>query len=124
VATLLVEHPGRFRANPLLHADCLLGIGTGNVIWDNYETRFYYFPIQFRAGFDRPDPFELEQIALQDDPRDADVRAGRWERLLEQHQAAIDVLVVAGSDPRLDAINARWFRPVAEQGPLRILRHR
>jgi hypothetical protein len=124
VASLLVAHPGRFRANPLLHADCLLGIDTGNIIWSNYETRFYYFPVQFLAGLNRPDALELEQISLQDDPRDADARARRWERLLQEHHAAIDVLVVSGRDPRLDAVTARWFLPVAQQGPLRILRHR
>jgi hypothetical protein len=124
IATLLVRHPGRFRANPLLHADCLLGLDTGNVIWSNYETRHYYFPVQFRTGFDRPDAAELERLALQDDPRDADARAEGWGRLLRRHHEAIDVLVVWGGEPRLDAINARWFRPVSEDGPLRILRHR
>jgi hypothetical protein len=112
----------RTRANPLLHADCLLGVGTGNVIWGNYETRFYYFPIQFRADLDRPDAGTLEAIALRDDSRDASARAERWEQLLARYHGAIDVLVVWGRDPRIDAINARWFRPVSDEGMLRILR--
>jgi hypothetical protein len=124
VATLLVRLQGRSRANPLLHADCLLGVGTGNVIWSNYETRHYYFPVQFRGGFDRPDAGELEAIDLLDDPCDAPARAARWERLLARHHRAIDVLAVWGSEPRLDAINGRWFHPVARDGPLQILRHR
>ncbi len=126
VATLLVNAklPGRPRANPLLHADCLLGIGTGNIVWSNYETRYYYFPVQFRAGLDRPDSIVLEAIAVQDDPHDAAPRADNWERVLSRYHAAIDVLVVWGREPRLDAINANWFRPVAEDGLLRILRHR
>jgi hypothetical protein len=126
VATLLAQLRGRsqFRANPLLHADCLLGLDTGNVIWSNYETRYYYFPVQFRAGLDRPDALALEQIALEDDPASAAARAQHWGQLLQRHHAAIDVLVVWGSDPRLDALSARWFRPVAQRGPLRILRHR
>jgi hypothetical protein len=124
VATRLTALRGRFRANALLHADCLLGLGTDNVIWSNYETRFYYFPVQFHPGLDRPNALELEEIALQDDPRDADVRYRRWEQLLQRHHAAIDVLVVWATDPRLDAIDARWFEPVAEDGPLRVLRHR
>jgi hypothetical protein len=114
----------RTRANPLLHADCLLGIGTGNVIWGNYETRYYYFPIQFRPGLDRPDAGVLEAIALRDDPRDAATRAAQWEKLLARHHAAIDVLVVWGSDPRLDAIHARWFRRVADEDGLQIFRRR
>jgi hypothetical protein len=124
VAALLVRLRGRFRANPLLHADCLLGLGTGNVIWGNYETRYYYFPVQFQAALDRPDSFELEQIDLQDDPSDSAARAERWERLLARHHAAIDVLVVWERDPRLEAITARWFTPGAAEGPLRIWRHR
>jgi hypothetical protein len=107
----------------LLHADCLLGLGTGNIIWSNYETRHYYFPVQFHAGLDRPDAGELEAIALQDDPADASARADHWEQLLSNDHAAIDVLVVWGNEPRLDAISARWFHPVATDGPLRILRH-
>jgi hypothetical protein len=124
VASLLVRLRGRFRANPLLHADCLLGLGTGNVIWGNYETRYYYFPVQFEAALDRPDSFELEQIDLMDDPDDSAARADRWARLLAEHHAAIDVLVVWESDPRLDAITTRWFAPGADEGPLRIWRHR
>jgi hypothetical protein len=108
----------------LLHADCLLGVGTGNVIWGNYETRHYYFPIQFRPGLDRPDAGVLEAIALEDDPRDAATRAAQWEALLARYHAAIDVLVVWGSDPRLDAIHAHWFRRVADDGELQILRRR
>jgi len=126
IATLLAQPQlrERFRSNPLLHADCLLGLGTGNVIWSNYETRHYYFPVQFRDGFDRPDAGELERIDLRDDPRDAASRARSWEDLLERHHASIDVLVVWGSDPRLDAINARWFRADITDGPLHVLRHR
>jgi hypothetical protein len=114
----------RTRANPLLHADCLLGLGTDNVIWGNYETRHYYFPVRFRPGFDRPDAASLEAIALRDDPREAASRAADWAALLARHHAAIDVLVVWGSDDRLDAISAQWFRPVGADGMLRVLRHR
>jgi hypothetical protein len=124
VATLLLQLRDRFRANPLLHADCLLGIDTGNVIWSNYETRYYYFPVQFRAGLDRPDSVDLELLSIRDDPREADARARDWEQLLRRHHASIDVLAVWGSDPRLDAVSERWFRPDARDGPLRILRHR
>jgi hypothetical protein len=119
-----LQPPRHTRANPLLHADCLLGLGTGNVIWGNYETRHYYFPIRFRAGFDRPDAGALEAIALRDDPRDATARAEDWEQLLARHHDAIDALVVWGREPRLDAINARWFYPSAREGMLQVLRHR
>ena len=105
----------------MFHADNLLGLATGNVVWNNYETRFYYFPVHFRSGLSRPDPEEMEAVNIADNPGAADARASRWERLLREHLDAIDVLVVFGRDPRLDAINARWFHDVGREGPVRIL---
>jgi len=120
VASLLIGIKTRFRANPLLHADCALGVGTGNVIWGNYETRFYYFPVRFRPGFDGPDPAELEAIALSDAPAQAADRARRWASLLDRHRSAIDALVVWGTDPALDALNARSFRVVYDASGVRV----
>ncbi len=124
VATLMIGIRDRFRSNSVLHADNLLGLGTGNVVWNNYETRYYYFPVQFRPGVDRPDPVDLEGLAIADDPGDAAARAERWERVLRKHLASIDVLVVWGSDPRLDAITARWFQTVRQEGKIRVFRPR
>lgn len=122
VATLLVDIRGRWRANPLLHADNLLGVGTGNVIWSNYETSHYYFPIQFRPDLARPPAADLEAVAIRDD--DPDARAAMWAELMGRSADAVDVLVVWGRDPRLDALNDRWFEPVAERGPVRVFRRR
>jgi hypothetical protein len=124
VATLLLGIKTRFRANPLLHADCALGVGTGNTIWGDYETRFYYFPVRFRPGLDRPDPAELEAIALSDAPEFAGIRACRWACLLDQHRDAIDVILVWGSDPALDALHVRAYRIVYIDGPVRVLRRK
>jgi hypothetical protein len=121
VAALWVGIRTPFRANPLLHADCALGVGTGNVIWGDYETRFYYFPVHFRDGLDRPDPAALEAIALSDSPHDSADRARRWAELLERHHRAIDSLVVWGADPALDAVNDRWFSTTYHDGPVRVL---
>jgi hypothetical protein len=122
VATLLIDIRGRFRANPLLHADNLLGVGTGNIIWNNYETTHYYFPVQFRPELDRPDATELERVAITD--QDAGLRAELWNRLIERHHASIDRVVVWGSDPQLDAINERWFQTIDHEGKVRVLRPR
>ena len=75
---LLVSTRSRFRANPLLHAVNWLGVGTGNVIWNNYETLHYYFPVQFQPGIDRPYPDDLEWVSIHEDPREA---GGTWSRL-------------------------------------------
>ena len=68
IAPLLIGIRSRFRANPLLHADSWLGVGTGNILWSNYEARYYYFPVQFRPGLDRADPKDFERLSLSSDP--------------------------------------------------------
>ena len=122
VAVLPIGTGGRFRANPLLHAGNLLGIGTGNVIWNNYETAHYYFPVQRVAGVEGPSALELEWVTLHDDPRDAEERARRWQDLLRRYHAEIDRLVVWGTDPHLDAISARYFETVFQDGRVRVMR--
>ena len=124
VAVLSIGTGGRFRANPLLHAGNLFGIGTGNVIWNNYETAHYYFPVQRAEGIEGPSPLELEWVTLHDDPRDAEERARRWHDLLRRYHSEIDRLVVWGTDPRLDAISALYFETVFQDGRVRVMRPR
>jgi hypothetical protein len=126
LAALLVELRGPYRVNPLLHADTLLGVGTGNVVWSNYETAFYYFPVQIRPGVPHPPEGDFELVSIRDDPKDAELRASQWEDLLEAHHAEIDALVVFGRDPRLDAITERWYEPVFDEpgGRSRVFRRR
>jgi hypothetical protein len=124
VGTLLVGIRGLYRANPLLHIDSALGVGTGNVIWSNYETTHYYFPVQLRDPAGHPDAAEFEAVAILDGPENAEVRLERWRRLVERFHSQIDVLIVWGSDPPLDTVNARWFEPWVRIGDVRVLRHR
>jgi len=125
VATLLAEAGTRFRVNPALHADCWLGVAGGNVVWSNYETRHYYFPVHFREGLPHPDPYDLQEIALLGTaPETAERRREWWERVLTEHHDAIDVLLVWREDPTLDAVTARWFEPSARRGEVRIFRPR
>jgi len=105
-----------FRANPILHADGLLGIGTDRILWNDYETRYYYFPVRFREGLEHPDTVELEQIALSEEPD----RVERWARLLERARSITDVVVMWGDDPAMDEVTERWFRVVLHDGPVRI----
>ena len=123
VGTLLVDIRGRYRSNPLLHADCLLGVGTGNIIWSNYETRHYYFPVQVRPGLDEPPSSLFEQVAMFEAPN-ADERARVWAELLDQHGEAIDVVLSWGHDSELEAINARWAgaEPLRATGPVQVYR--
>ena len=124
VATLLNNFRTPFRANPLLHADCALGVGTGAIIWANYEARLHYFPVQFRPGLEHPDPAELETISLADEPEEAAERLRQWANLITRYAPVIDTLVVWGRDPALDAFNAQRFVEVYADGPVRVLRRR
>ena len=83
VGTLLVGIEGRFRSNPMMHADCLFGIKADNVVWNNYETAHYYFPVKVRPGLDHPPALEFEKVALAPTaPGESPERARNWEELL------------------------------------------
>ena len=82
VATLLCDIRPRFRANPLLHADCALGVGTGNVVYSDYETLYYYFPVHFLPELPHPDPGAFERLALLDAPSQRSTRARLWSEIL------------------------------------------
>lgn len=124
VATLLNHFRGRFRVNPLLHADCLIGLETDSIIWSDYETRYYYFPVQFREGLDRPLSRDLELMSITSDEPNTAERASDWEHLLEAHHDAIDALLVWGDDPHLDPITGRWFETAFREGKTRVLKPR
>ena len=120
VGTLLNSIPGRFRANPLLHADGLIAAATHSVFWTNYETAQYYFPVKVRPEIDHPLATLFEAVALLDQPRDSDRRARLWEELLTRHGSQINKIVEWRTDPVLDETTRRDYRVIAEHGPLRI----
>ncbi len=124
VATLLIDTRTRFGANPLLHADCALGVNTRNILWSDYEARYYYFPVRFVAGLDHPDSADLEWIARHHAPEDAPARRARWEKLLERYHHSIDVVLVWGKDAGLDAVTLRWYDLAHDDGPVRVFRRK
>jgi hypothetical protein len=122
VGTLLLDLRGSYRANPLLHLDSLLGVGTGNIIWSNYESAFYYFPVRVRADVPHPPIREFEEISMRDAPGEAETRAQLWRDLIEKHHDLIDVIVIWGQDPRIDAIQARWYELAYQHGKVHVYR--
>jgi hypothetical protein len=120
VFTLLIDTPTRFRANPMLHADLWLGVGTGNICWDNYETRHYYFPVQFVEPLKRPDHEEISALSNSQ----GDDRRKLWASMLARDADAIDVLLVWQHDAGLDEITERYFDCVQDRGELRIYRRK
>jgi hypothetical protein len=85
------------------HLDSLLGIGTGNLIWHNYEAVQYFFPVQVHNTIyrDMMQMFtDLERI--RSTAPNIEHLIDRWARLLADHHSKIDVLVVWGADLRFD----------------------
>ena len=121
VGVLVLEPYGRYRPAPRLHVDCLLGLGTLNVIWNNYETAHYYFPVQLRADVPHPPATAFEAFAMLDRPADADARQETLRQLLSQYHPTIDRLVVWGTGPALEPLLDRWYED-AGGSPARELR--
>ena len=122
VATVLADERNRFRSNPLLHLDCLLGIGTGNVIWSNYETRYYYFPVQLRHPETMPSSSDFEAVARLVGPDEGGERAQMWAALLDRYPRQIDVVLAWGLDERIERINSERYERcnVAKDQRLRV----
>lgn len=120
----------RFRVDPLLNIENMLGIGTSNIIWNNYEVINYYFPVKYRHDSDRAHArktFEVRRLVFPDLSDEVnDERLAKWAQILPATHDQIDVLVVWGADPRADAINAPWFgtEPIFQRGHVRVFRHR
>jgi hypothetical protein len=124
VGTLVLERLPGFRGNAPLHADSLLGINTGNIIWSNYEAQTYYFPVRFRPGAGGPPAAESEAVANAAFDGQLAAQLPRWEQLVERYHPLMDYLVVWGADPEVSAINARFFVPVLERDQLHLWKHR
>lgn len=129
IGTLKIFDFTRFIGDPVWNLENMFGIGTGNLIWSNYEAGHYVFPVKYRDQLDyqRFRNFRSVNNFILTDPKfNADDQRDKWARLLAETNNDIDVLVVWGSDPRLDAINAQWFgpEPVFEGENVRVFRHR
>jgi hypothetical protein len=124
VAGLVLHSVSPFRANALWHADTLLGVGTGNIVWSNYESAHYYFPVGVKAGVEHPPIEGFEWVSRLDAPQERDERVAWWTAILERHHDQIDGLVVWGRDEAVDAVTRRWYVEVeGEEGaPARVWR--
>lgn len=134
VKTLLIGHAGdyelggHFRGLPVNVPD-LLGIETENVVWDNYEAFFYFFPVRYRDADTERDAARLVNMTLLVAPGSitpATETLTEWSRLLDETHERIDILVIWGSDPRLDAIDTKWFdaTPLFASANIRVFQHR
>jgi hypothetical protein len=109
IAGLMIDLRGPFRANPLMHADALFGLGSGNVVWSNYELSHYYFPLRVKQGVSHPSSAAFENVAKWDGKADVSNRLKEWTSLLGAHHQHIDRLVIRGFDESLDTATRIWF---------------
>jgi hypothetical protein len=130
IGTLAIDRPPAIgpRKSTILHRhlDSLLGIGTGNIIWHNYEAKQYYFPVQLRHPSEREITQAFSRFErIRSKAPDIEHTIDQWARLLADHHDKIDVLVVWGADPRVDQINRQWYgpEPVFQQDDLRVFYH-
>jgi hypothetical protein len=124
IATVLVTTRSRFRANPLLHAENWLGVDTHNIVWNNYETLHYYFPVQFKPGIDRPFPGDLELLSLQENPPDGTKRLRVWTEILSRHADSIDAVLIWKRSLPLEEITKCWFDLVERRGDVQVFHRR
>jgi hypothetical protein len=125
VELLRVNVVSRFRANPIHNLSNMLGIGTGNIVWNNYGPSLYYFPIKFKDDALGQRARSLSDVSQfeNNNPRvDIVEHIAYWSDMLEENHDRIDALVVWGTDPALDAANARWYgpQPVFDSGKTRV----
>jgi hypothetical protein len=128
-SVVILNDQPRFHSNPLMRADNLLGIGRDNVVWDNYETGYYFFPVIAADSKDRDFIREYSgsnSFQLQYADEDFDAKFWRLESSLAANHDKIKTLVVWGQNTRIDELVNRWFEttPYFEDGNIRIYRSR
>ena len=128
VGALMIDARGRYIASPLPNLCNIFGVGSENMIWNNYGPNSYYFPIKFENQLSRDlsELFFRMQFNYLGNRETAGEGLAMWFNLLKQYHTEIDVLIIWNSTPEVDAINSVWFRhePAFSQGRMRVLKHR
>jgi hypothetical protein len=119
----------RYSTRPLLHLDDLLGVGTGHVVWNNYQAAQYFFPVKYQDQAATELARSLDNLNKRSPPSSAEAAAHyfrRWLRLFECTHQRIGTLVIWGTAPELEAQLWQWYvpEPVYAAGRVRIFRHR
>jgi hypothetical protein len=121
VGAFLLDTSSPFRVNPLISCPALLGVYGNNIVWNNYETKHYYFPVHYRPGFVYPPASAFAAVtSAQVDPS---WMVGCYNQVLEHYHDQIDVLLVWGSELRLNRANAQRYRCVYHREKLWELEH-
>jgi len=125
VEAIQIDTGGPYRANPLHNLASALGIGTGNVVWNNYGPCLYYFPVRFADRDVSRRAMDLSNAGVFRFKRYDESEHLIWyEKLLSESHEQIDALVVVGSHSEVDRINAEWYgpEPVFQTDAVRVFR--
>ncbi|HJQ27519.1 MAG TPA: hypothetical protein VKA60_26775 [Blastocatellia bacterium] len=125
VEAIQIETPCPYRANPLHNLASAFGVGTGNVVWNNYGPCLYYFPVRFADAATSRLAMDLSNAGIfRFKSYDEHEHLLWYEKLLSESHERIDALVVVGAHAEVDRINAAWYgtTPVFERGAVRVFR--
>lgn len=125
VEAIQIDTSGPYRANPLHNLSSTFGIGTGNIVWNNYGPCLYYFPVRFADQNISRRALDLSNVGVfRFNAYDESEHLVWYEKLLSESHEQIDALVVVGSHREVDRINAEWYgpEPVFQTGEVRVFR--
>lgn len=128
VAAVMVNPGWQYRATPIVHISNMLGIHTGNLIWNNYGPALYYFPVKYRSEEAKSRSLFIgNSIQYYDfiSPDNKQAALNDYRAMIEQSHHEIDVLVLWLSTPELEEINRQWFepQPVYQNEGVKVFRH-
>jgi hypothetical protein len=127
VETIQIDTGGPYRVNPVHNLSSVLGIGTDNIVWNNYGPCLYYFPVKFTDDAVSRRALDLSDVSVfrfKNSLYDETKHLQWWSQLLSETHGEIDTLVIMGSNPLIDEINAQWYErePVFQTGDVRVFR--
>ncbi|HST21211.1 MAG TPA: hypothetical protein VLR90_08860, partial [Blastocatellia bacterium] len=127
VETIQIDTGGPYRVNPVHNLSSVLGIGTDNIVWNNYGPCLYYFPVKFTDDTVSRRALDLSDVSVfrfKNPFFDERKHVQWWSELLSETHNEIDTLVVMGSNSEIDEINAQWYErePVFQAGGVRVFR--
>jgi hypothetical protein len=123
----VIEMPTRYASLPEIHISNLYGIKRNLIIWDNYEIGHYLFPVVAAKPEDKEFAYLFTQnsslLSKGDDPP-IEEKLAILDRLFDEQR--IDVLIVSGELPELNAVIVRHFdaEPFYRSENLRLFRRR
>lgn len=123
-----IENGCRFKSNPLVSINTLLGVGNNMRVWDNYEIGYYLFPVIAKNPTDRQFVFDFSESNAINlcNPPEVDLKLSRLDSLLKLQNEKIRVMAVWNGDERIHLILSKWYedQPFFQNGRIALYRHR